>query len=168
MQRVFTQTFGVVGGFLERNGKILLVRESQQKGPDNGKWNHPAGWIDVGENPIDAVKREVLEESGYEFIPKYLLGAYSLVRNDITKEIGGIPHGIKLIFIGDVSENQVSELHDDVSEARWFAPEEIYAMDAATLRDADIKQMVRDYFAGKKFPLDAVTHTVVAQTFSVA
>lgn len=159
MVRIFTQTFGVVGGLLERDGKFLLVRESQQKGPDHGKWNHPAGWIDVGENPIDAVKREVLEESGYEFTPKYLLGVYSLVRNDIEKEMGGTPHGIKLIFIGDISENQVSALHDDVSEIKWFAPEEIYAMDSATLRDSDIKQMVQDYFAGKKFPLDTVTHT---------
>ena len=68
--RVFTQTFGVVGGLLERDGKIFLVREAQRKGPDNGKWNHPAGWIDVGENPVEAVKREVLEESGFSFSPK--------------------------------------------------------------------------------------------------
>lgn len=163
MVRIFTQTFGVVGGLLERNGKILLVRESQRKGPDHGKWNHPAGWIDVGENPIEAAKREVLEESGYEFTPKYLLGVYSLVRNDVEKEIGGTPHGIKPIFIGDISENQTSELHDDVSETKWFAPDEIYAMDSVTLRDLDIKQMVKDYFAGKKFPLDAITHTVAAK-----
>lgn len=162
MKRVFTQTFGVVGGLLERNGKILLVRESQSKGPDHDKWNHPAGWIDVGENPIEAAKREVLEESGYEFAPKYLLGVYSLVREDIKKEMGGTPHGIKLIFIGDISDGQTHELHDDVSEVRWFAPEEIFAMDPATLRDADIKQIIRDYFAGKKFPLDALTHTVAA------
>lgn len=159
MQRVFTQTFGVVGAILERDGKFLLVREAWKKGPDHGKWNHPAGWIDVGEDPIDAVRREVLEESGYEFAPKYLLGVYSLVRNDIAKEMGGTPHGIKLIFIGDISENQTYELHDDVSETKWFAPDEIYAMDPATLRDADIKQMVQDYFAGKKFSLDVVTHT---------
>ena len=78
MTRVFTQTFGVVGGLLERDGKILLVREAQRKGPDSGKWNHPAGWIDVGENPVEAVKREVLEESGFSFTPKHLLGIYSL------------------------------------------------------------------------------------------
>lgn len=160
MTRVFTQTFGVVGAILERNGKILLVREAWKKGPDHGKWNHPAGWIDVGEDPIDAVRREVLEESGFVFAPKHLLGVYSLVRNDIEKEMGGTPHGIKLIFIGDISENIVGELHDDVSETKWFAPDEIYAMDSVTLRDADIKQMVKDYFAGKKFPLDAVMHTI--------
>ena len=161
MARVFTQTFGVVGGLLEQDGKILLVREVQRKGPDNGKWNHPAGWIDVGENPIEAVKREVLEESGFAFTPKYLLGIYSLVRKDIEKELGATPHAIKLIFIGEISETQHEKLESDVSEAKWFSPDEIYAMDQATLRDLDIKQMVKDYIAGEKFSLESITHTIV-------
>jgi len=42
MERVFTQTFGVVGGIIEKNSKILLVREAKA-GEDTGKWNHPAG-----------------------------------------------------------------------------------------------------------------------------
>ena len=163
MARVFTQTFGVVGGLLERDGKILLVREAQRKGPDNGKWNHPAGWIDVGENPIEAVKREVLEESGFTFTPKYLLGIYSLVRKDIEKERGATPHAIKVIFIGDISETQGENLEDDVTEARWFSPDEIYAMANTTLRDLDIKQMVKDYFAGKKFSLDSIVHTIATK-----
>lgn len=33
-------------------------------------------------------------------------------------------------------------------------------MDDATLRDRDVKQMVKDYFAGIRFPLSVVTHTV--------
>lgn len=163
MTRIFTQTFGVVGGLLEKNGKILLVREARRKGPDHGKWNHPAGWIDVGENPIEAVKREVLEESGFSFTPKYLLGIYSLVRKDIEKELGATPHAIKMIFIGDISETQNETLEDDVTETKWFSPEEIDAMDKATLRDLDIKQIVKDYFAGKKFPLDSIVHTVAVK-----
>ena len=163
MTRVFTQTFGVVGGLLERDGKILLVREAQRKGPDAGKWNHPAGWIDVGENPIEAAKREVLEESGFSFMPKYLLGIYSLVRKDIEKEAGATHHPIKIILIGDISETSSGKLEDDVTEVKWFSPDEIYAMDNKTLRDLDIKQMVKDYFAGKRFPLDSIVHTVATK-----
>ena len=144
MTRVFTQTFGVVGGLLERDGKILLVREARRKGPDNGKWSHPAGWIDVGENPIEAVKREVLEESGFTFSPAHLLGIYSLVRQDIEAELGATPHAIKIIFIGDISETQNEKLADDVSETQWFMPDEIYAMDQATLRDLDINPELRN------------------------
>lgn len=160
MARVFTQTFGVVGALLVRDRKILLVREARKKGPDNGKWNHPAGWIDVGEDPINAVKREVKEETGFSFTPRYILGVYSLVRRDIEKDLGATPHAIKIIFTGDISESANNELSDDVTETKWFSPDEIYSMNQKVLRDLDIKQMVKDYLADKKFPLELITHTV--------
>ncbi len=161
--RVFTQTFGVVGGIIVRDGEILLVCENQPNHPDHGKWSHPAGWIDVGENPIFAVKREVLEETGFDFTPKYLLGIYSLVRKDLEKIRKATPHAIKLIFIGEISETEEGKLEDDVSETKWFTPDEIYAMDNNKLRDTDIKQMVKDYFAGKKFSLDCIVHTIATK-----
>jgi ADP-ribose pyrophosphatase YjhB (NUDIX family) len=161
-QRVFTQTFGVVAAIIEKEGKILLVKESGLKGWDKGKWNHPAGWIEVGENPIEGIKREVFEETGFNFVPRYLLGLYSLVRKDkeTIKARGGVVHPVKIVFLGEISSGQKS-LAEDVVEIKWFAPEEIYGMDAKTLRDFDIKQMVRDYFAGKRYPLNLLTHTVV-------
>lgn len=155
MKRVFSQTFGVVGGILEKNGKILLVREAKE-GPDKGKWNQPAGWIDIGEDPIEAVKREVEEETGLKFRPTHILGVYSLVRKDLTP----IHHPIKIIFVGDISDEKTGELHDDVSEVKWFTLEEIEKMDLKTLRDVDIKKMVKDYFAGKRYPLELITYTI--------
>lgn len=161
MKRVFTQSFGVAGGIIERDGKFVLVREAQ--GIEKGKWNHPAGWIDVGENPVVAAKREVQEETGYVFEPKQLLGVYSLVRADLTAILGSPPHAIKLIFTGDFSDTPVASPDNDIAEVKWFSPEEIEAMDATTLRDLDIKQMVRDYLAGKRYPLEVVAaHTFVA------
>ena len=122
--------------------------------------NHPAGWIEVGENPIEGAKREVLEETGHEFTPAHILGVYSLVRNDLIKEKGGVRHPIKIIFSGEISEKEKRQLEDDISEIKWFTPKEIYDMDAKTLRDLDIKTMVKDYLAGKKYPLELLTHTV--------
>jgi len=153
-QRIFTQTFGVVGAILEKDGKILLVKET--KATAKGKWSHPAGWLEVGEDPIDAVKREVKEESGFDFEPKNILGIYSLFKS----EADVIHHSIKLIYIGTVSDNKVAELADDVSETNWFTPEEIEKMDLKTLRDLDIKQMVKDYFSGIKYPLNLIIHTI--------
>jgi ADP-ribose pyrophosphatase YjhB (NUDIX family) len=159
-QRIFTQTFGVAGAIIEKDGKILLVKESQRKGIDAGKWNQPAGWIEVGESPIDAVKKEVEEESGYKFTPTYLIGIYSLDREDFLKHGGEVHHPIKLIFTGTISKERNQNLADDVSEAKWFTPEEIYNMGQETLRDIDIKQEVKDYFSGKKYPLELITHTI--------
>lgn len=155
MKRVFTQTFGVVGAIIERNGKILLVKEAKNDA-DIGKWNQPAGCIEMGEDPIEGVKREVKEEAGLEFTPTHILGIYSLARRNFKP----IHHPIKIIFIGDISGKETKELSDDVSEKRWFTPEEIEKMDLNTLRDLDIKIMVKDYFSGKRFPLGLLTHTI--------
>jgi ADP-ribose pyrophosphatase YjhB (NUDIX family) len=154
IQRVFTQTFGVVGAIIEKDGKILLVKET--KATAKGKWSHPAGWIDIGENSIDAVKREIKEETGFDFEPKNILGVYVLVKD----EANVIHHPIKIIFIGNISDKKTAELADDVSETKWFTPEEIEAMDSNTLRDLDIKQMVKDYLAGQKYPLSLIIHTI--------
>ena len=49
---------------IEKDGKILLVRRAND--PMRGLWTLPAGFIDAGENPADAVVRECLEETGYQ------------------------------------------------------------------------------------------------------
>ena len=156
-KRVLTQTFGVVGAILEKDGKILLTKETKEIA--KGLWSHPAGWIEVGENPLEAVKREVKEETCFDFEPTHILGVYSLFKKSLKERFGVTPHAIKVIFIGKISDNKTGELHDDVSETKWFTPEEIYQMDINTLRDTDIKKMVQDYFTGKSYPLDLLTHT---------
>lgn len=157
-KRVFTQTYGVVGGLPVKNGKVLLVREAD--GLDKGKWHHPAGWLDVGEEIAAGAKREVEEETGREFRPTHLLGIYSLVRNDLADRIGGQSHALKFMFIGEISETQIRKLSSDVTENRWFTPEEIRAMDARELRDIDIKQMVADCFSLRRYPLDIIRHSI--------
>jgi len=156
-KRVTTQTFGAVGAILEKNGQILLVKEA--KVIAEGMWSHPAGWIEVGENPLEAVKREVGEETGLRFEPTHILGIYSLFKKSLKEKFGVTPHPIKVIFIGKISDKEIGKLYNDVSETKWFTPKEIYQMDINTLRDPDIKKMVKDYLAGKSYPLDLLTHT---------
>ncbi|MFA4954230.1 MAG: NUDIX domain-containing protein [Patescibacteria group bacterium] len=160
MPRVFTQTFGVVAAFIEREGKFLLVKE-KHPGLDFGKWNHPAGWIDLGEDPVAAVRRETREETGYLFEPTDLLGVYSLAKKYKAAEHGGaLPHGIKLVFLGRLGEKVSEPMADEISATRWFSAEEIEKLDSSELRDADIKIMLREYLAGRRYPLDSVHHSI--------
>ncbi|MGP1494495.1 MAG: NUDIX hydrolase [Streptobacillus sp.] len=46
--------------------KVLLV-EQYRPGVDGNTFENVAGLIDLGENPVDAVKRELKEETGYSF-----------------------------------------------------------------------------------------------------
>jgi len=47
---------------IEQNGSILLVRRAND--PQRGLWTLPAGFVDGGEDPAEAVERECLEETG--------------------------------------------------------------------------------------------------------
>lgn len=162
-KRVFTQVFGAVGAILERDGKFLLVQENNPPHPDHGKWNQPAGWIDVGENPVTAVAREVKEETGLDFTPTHILGLFSLVRKDQADKFGAgsLPHPIKIIFAGTVGASSSGHFDaGEISKNHWFTPEEINAMDKTTLRDMDIKSEIQAYLSGIRYPLSLITRTV--------
>jgi 8-oxo-dGTP pyrophosphatase MutT (NUDIX family) len=156
-KRVFTQTFGVAGAIIEKEGKILLVKELEEKAKN--LWNHPAGWIEIGNNPIEVVKKEVKEETGFNFEPQCIIGIYSLFKTNLKEKFGIMPHGIKIIFSGEISQESEGHLTEEIAETQWFKPDEIYQMDIQTLRDMDIKIIIRDYFEGKRYPLDLITHT---------
>lgn len=158
-KRVFTQTFGCSAAVIEKDGKFLLVKEAN-KGVDTGKWNHPAGWIEVGESPIETVVKEMEEETGYKFTPTGVLGIYSLVREDLVRLGEEVHHPIKIIFTGTISQERKEDLADDVSEIGWFTAEEIDKMDEQTLRDVDIKKIIKDYLKGKIYPLEIINHTI--------
>jgi len=162
MQRDFTQTHGIAGAIIEKDGKILLVQENNSNHPDHGKWNQPAGWIDPGENPVKAGEREVKEETGLDFKATNLIGVYSLSKEYMDKSPKEkTHHPIKLIFSGEITGGELMKPNDEISDLKWFTPEEIYAMESDILRDTDIKQEVKDYLAGRIYPLEVVHHTVM-------
>src|SRR4051794_2991234 len=55
----------------DAEGRILLQRRA-----DNGRWNLPAGAVDPGESPAEAVVREVREETGLEVRPVRVAGVF--------------------------------------------------------------------------------------------
>lgn len=61
-----------VGAVCIREGKVLLARHTY--GAGNGKLIIPGGYVELGETPEDAVRREVLEETGLTVEPEGLIG----------------------------------------------------------------------------------------------
>ena len=62
-----------VAAIVEDNGRFLLVEEDA----DNHRvFNQPAGHLEKNESLISAIKREVREETGWEFEPQSLVGVY--------------------------------------------------------------------------------------------
>jgi ADP-ribose pyrophosphatase len=112
-------------------GNVLLVRTLRY--PSNTlEWEIPAGSLEVGEDPEDAVKREVLEETGLTVSACSLLWSFQPM-NDLTNKVISI-------YMGIVLPGNIKIDTDEISKARWFSPDELQHMvltneikDAATL-----------------------------------
>jgi 8-oxo-dGTP pyrophosphatase MutT (NUDIX family) len=64
------QYVGAVGVVFDEAGQVLLVEHVFRP---NGNWGLPGGWIKRGENPVQAVKREIQEELELTIEVKQLL-----------------------------------------------------------------------------------------------
>src|SRR5574343_794623 len=62
-----------VAAVVQRDGKFLLVEEETDAGL---AFNQPAGHLEAGESLLEAVVREVREETAYDFRPRSLVGIY--------------------------------------------------------------------------------------------
>lgn len=62
---------GVAAVIRDVEGRILLQEKSSGEG-----WSLPAGAIDPGESPEEAIRREVREETGLVVEPQQILGAF--------------------------------------------------------------------------------------------
>ncbi len=63
------------GVILERDASVLLLRRAVE--PGLGAWDLPAGYLDPGESPEEAARRETFEESGLEVDLVRLVGVYT-------------------------------------------------------------------------------------------
>jgi ADP-ribose pyrophosphatase YjhB (NUDIX family) len=138
-----------VAAVLERDGKFLLVEE---KVNEQICYNQPAGHLECRESLIDAVKRETLEETAHHFVPKYLVGIYNW-RNE-AKDITYL----RFAFGGEiVGHDATRPLDDGIIAARWLSLDEIRALEAQH-RSPLILRCIEDWRAGKRFPLELMTH----------
>ena len=99
---------------VERDGRLLLGR--RRFDPGAGLWDLPGGFVDEHEHPLEALHRELLEETGLEIEPTELVGIWMQPyegRNVLCLTWLAHPTG------GDEVAG------DDLVELRWFAPDEL-------------------------------------------
>lgn len=116
---------------------------------ENGRCviNQPAGHLENNESLIDAVIRETLEETRWEFTPRYICGIYQWLHNDETY--------LRFCFVGEVfKEHTELKLDADIERALWLSEKEI--REHNSLRSPLVMKSMDDYLAGMKFPLSLI------------
>jgi ADP-ribose pyrophosphatase YjhB (NUDIX family) len=103
-------------------GRVLLARRAGQ--PYQGMWDVPGGFLEEGEHPLDALRRELLEETGAEIEPLEFLGVWM----DRYGEGDAAPWTLNLFWTARLRSGP-RELTpgDDVAELRWFPLDELPA-----------------------------------------
>jgi len=108
-----------------KNGKVLIMKRSMKEDHAQVLWDIPGGKIDFGEDPIDCLNREVMEESGIKIEIIKLLRVWSFLKDSKTQIIG-----ITMLCKYKSGEVKISEEH---TEFKWIKPEEIKKYDTVPM-----------------------------------
>ncbi len=135
-----------VAAIIERRGRFLVVEE-----PDKVTGlpviNQPAGHVEPGESLLDAVRREVREETGLVFTPEAIVGFYPL------KAANGRDY-FRVCFTGTVPDDGEASPEDpDILRCHWLTRQDL---GTASLRSGWVLRCLEDALAGRRFPLDLV------------
>ena len=138
-----------VAAIIERNDQFLLVEEDIE---GELVFNQPAGHLEKGETLIEAVKREVLEETTYEFTPESLVGIY-LYPNPNNKNITYL----RFCFFGAAKiKNNGRKLDDGIVQTVWMNKEEIKKQ--GRIRSPMVLHCINDYLKGNSYPLSLLNY----------
>lgn len=117
------QVISSVKALLQHNKKFLIVREDLHKGQ---VWDLPGGKIEYGEDPEDALSREVKEELDLDIKIEKSVGVWYFFSQNNKHQV--ICHTYLCTIKGklkiDISKNPADE---HFSQLKWLTIEEILA-----------------------------------------
>jgi 8-oxo-dGTP pyrophosphatase MutT (NUDIX family) len=131
--------------------EYLLVEEETATGLC---LNNPAGHLDPGESPQQAVVREALEETARVFTPEAFVGVY-LTRNDAIVGAADVTY-LRLAYVGTAGEPDPARgLDHGIVGTLWMTLAELRAS-RARHRSPLVLRCIEDAAAGQRHPLAIV------------
>ena len=130
-------------------GRFLVVEEHVGR---RLVFNQPAGHVEKGETLIEAIIREVREETAWRFEPRALLGVYRWRNPSSGRSI------LRFAFSGTVADHDPGQpLDKGIVRTHWLSRADLLER-AEVLRSPLVMRCVEDYRAGRCMPLEAVAH----------
>ena len=106
-QKKFTASAAAI--IIDELGKVLLLDHVLRAGSG---WGYPGGFLEYGEQPEEAIKRELREETGLELKNVRLVRARVINRH------------IEFLFRAEAAG--VAEVKSrEINKAEWFAPDKL-------------------------------------------
>lgn len=134
-----------VAAIAEQDGRFLVVEE---KVHDHLVINNPAGHLESGEGFTDAVRRETLEETGWDFAPDAITGIYLWTSPVLHTTF------LRITFFGHCTRQHPERpLDTGIVSAKWMTRAAL-GNGTVQLRSPLVLRCIDDYLAGRRFPLD--------------
>jgi 8-oxo-dGTP pyrophosphatase MutT (NUDIX family) len=136
-----------VAAVTEKDGRFLVVEERIDR---RLVLNQPAGHVEPGETLLQAIVREVREETGWLFTAKELVGVYLWRRPDTGRMTK------RFTFTGAVTDHRPDQpLDDGIIATHWLTQADLKSRELE-LRSPLVLRCIEDYLAGQRQPLAAV------------
>lgn len=130
---------------IARRGDHYLVVEERIRG--QRYLNQPAGHVEPGETLLEAVIREVREETRFAFAPTELLGLYHDNPNQGRRVL-------RVAIIGEIGDAPDEAPLDDGILAAHFMSREALERSDLPHRSPFVTAAIRDFERGCRYPLD--------------
>jgi 8-oxo-dGTP diphosphatase len=113
---------------------VLLIRRGQE--PLKGQWSLPGGAVELGETLQEAIRREVLEETGLAIEVVDVVEAFDRISRDAE---GRVQYHYVLVdflcrVLGGAEGEQCLACATDAVEARWAGPGELNGLTPLTVQ----------------------------------
>jgi 8-oxo-dGTP diphosphatase len=109
-----------VSAAIIRDGRVLVARRA--RGPALGVWTMPGGVVEAGETLIEALKREITEETALTIEAVALAGHREVVVRDEGERVSR--HFVIMCFAARWIAGE-PKLNEELAEARWLRPAEL-------------------------------------------
>ena len=136
-----------VAAVVERAGRFLLVEERVE---GRTVFNQPAGHLEPGESLLQAIQREMREETALPFEPRALVGIYQYELPEKRRTY------VRFCFTGKVGQALPgAELDAEIIATHWLTLQEIQAL-GERLRSPMVLRCIQDHQTGRHLPLDCL------------
>lgn len=110
----------------DEDNRILLARHADTK-----RWVAPGGSIEPNENPIDAVIREVLEETGLNVEPIKILGVFGGSDFEVIYSNGDRVTYVMTVYECKIIGGELKPDNSETLELRYVGASELADLDLA-------------------------------------